>query len=253
MAGNLFAAPEIDCPICGRIARFWAPPAWLDPPRFALQRLLARWQHRVLPAHLHCPHCHTRFVDAWELPRIVVGYHGCHRDFAHGLVRGRISLAEWQASRNDYDWLGEGIYFWEHAPGRAWQWARERHGAEGAVVAAEIALGRCLDLSDIDFVDLLRESYEDTVRVYGERGAPLPANSGREFKLRRLDRAVLDRLTTATDPPGGLGFQTVRCPFEEGAPVYPGAMIRTQSHIQIAVRDRACLRLPLIFLSPREV
>ena len=40
---------------------------------------------------------------------------------------------------------------------------------------------------------------------------------------------------------GGRRFQTVRCPFEEGPPVYDGALIKTQSHVQIAVRDRACI------------
>lgn len=251
MAGNLFAPPEIDCPSWGRRARSWAPPALLDPPRFALHRLLARWYHRALPARLHCPHCHTRFVDAWELPRIVVGYHGCHRDFAQGLVRGRISLEEWQASRNDYDWLGEGIYFWEHAPGRAWQWARERHGADGAVVAAEIELGRCLDLGDTRFTTLLRLVHEDTVRWYADEGLKLPQNRGREGKLRRLDCLIVDQTVAFLDQRAALSVQTVRCPFEEGEPAYDGGMIRSQSHVQIAVRDRNCLRRPILLVQPR--
>jgi hypothetical protein len=61
------------------------------------------------------------------------------------------------------------------------------------------------------------------------------------FRLRRLDRLVMDRLTRSADSPAGLHYQTVRCPFEEGEPAYPGAMIRTQSHVQIAVQDRRCI------------
>ena len=41
----------------------------------------------------------------------------------------------------------------------------------------------------------------------------------------------------------GILFQTVRGVFEEGRPLFPGSAIRTQSHIQIAVRDVRCLRI----------
>src|SRR5205823_246968 len=92
--------------------------------------------------------------------------HRCRQDFARELVAGRVGAEEWKMSQNDYDWLGEGIYFWEHAPGRAWQWARERYGGDGAVVATEVRLGRCLDLADTEFTGLLREAYEDIVNLY---------------------------------------------------------------------------------------
>jgi hypothetical protein len=180
---------------------------------------------------------------------MVVGYHGCRRDFARDLVAGRLSRERWETSRNDYDWPGEGIYFWEHAPGRAWQWARERYEDEGAVVAAEIRLGRCLDLADTGFTDLLRQSYGDIVLLYQRNGLNLPKNSGRDFKLRKLDRLVIDRLTEFAGHKG-IFYQTVRCPFEEGDPVYRGGMIRTQSHVQIAVRDRNCIAPRIFPVSP---
>ncbi len=134
-------------------------------------------------------------------------------------------------SENDYDWLGEGVYFWEHAPGRALQSARERYGADGAVVAAEIRLGRCLDLADTAFTDLLREAYDGIKTSYEREGWPLPSNRGKDCKLRRLDRLVVNRVTQATDGSSGQYFQTVRCPFEEGEVVYDGGMIKTQSHV----------------------
>jgi len=171
----------------------------------------------------------------------VVGYHGCHRDFARNLVAGRVGVAEWKASQNEYDWLGEGVYFWEYAPGRALQWAQEHYGPQGAVVAAEVYLGRCLDLADTAFTDLLRQSYEDTVRLYERRGTRLPKNGGRDFKLRKLDQLIINNVTAASDPRGGIYYQTVRAPFEEGEAVYQGAMIGSQSHVQIAVRDKACI------------
>jgi hypothetical protein len=180
----------------------------------------------------------------------VVGYHGCRRDFARELVAGRVSIAEWKQSQNEYDWLGAGVYFWEHAPGRAWQWAHEHFGADGAVVAAEVHLGHCLDLADTGFTDLLRSAYEDMVRVYEQRGLKLPRNRGRDFKLRNLDRLVIDQLAD-TAASLGIYYQTVRCPFEEGESVYEGAMFKTQTHVQVAVRDKACI-VSRVFRVPPE-
>ncbi|OWK46557.1 hypothetical protein FRUB_00256 [Fimbriiglobus ruber] len=40
---------------------------------------------------------------------------------------------------------------------------------------------------------------------------------------------------------GGAKIQTVRCPFEEGKAAFPGAKIKMQSHVQIAVLDRECI------------
>ncbi len=250
MLRALLSPPEGKCPACGHGGCLWNEAAPLAPPRWAGHRLLARLLRRVMDAPLRCRHCRTAFVHTEELPRVVVGYHGCRSDFARDLVAGRVSVARWQSSRNDYDWLGEGVYFWEHAPGRAWQWARERYGDDGAVVAAEIRLGRCLDLGDTRFTALLPQTYEDTVGLYERAGRALPKNAGRELKLRRLDRLIVDELVVTTAAPSGLPYQTVRCPFEEGGPVYPGAMIRAQSHVQVAVRDRSCIK-PRIYLVNR--
>jgi hypothetical protein len=148
------------------------------------------------------------------LPRTVVGYHGCDQAFTTRLVAGKVDTEAWRASQNDYDWIGAGIYFWEHAPGRAWQWAQQRHKDDGAVVAAVIRLGRCLDLADTAFTALLRDAFDGTVKSYEERGLTLPKNEGKEFKLRKLDRLVVDALTEAADDNDGVHYQTVRCPFE---------------------------------------
>jgi hypothetical protein len=205
-------------------------------------RLLSRMSPRLMMVALRCGMCRYRFHHLYVVPRTVVGYHGYHREFASRLVASRVSLEEWRMSQNDYDWLGHGIYFWEYAPGRAGQWAREHFGEEGAVVATEIRLGRCLDLGDTAFTTLFQESYRGTVELYQRQGWELPKNSGRDedLKLRKLDRLIIDRLTRATDHEGGVHYQTVRCPFEEGGPAYAGAKIKTQSHIQITVRDRSC-------------
>ena len=45
--------------------------------------------------------------------RPVFGYHGCDQALADDLIAGRRSIADWPLSRNAYDWLGHGLYFWE--------------------------------------------------------------------------------------------------------------------------------------------
>jgi hypothetical protein len=52
-----------------------------------------------------------------------------------------------------------------------------------------------------------------------------------------LDRLVINELARQTD----VGFQTVRSPFLEEPPAFPGSGIRKQSHIQVAVVDRSCI------------
>jgi hypothetical protein len=85
------------------------------------------------------------------------------------LLLGGSPVNQWQPSTNEWDWLGHGIYFWEHSPERALRWAQERLAKSG-------------------------EAYD-----------------------------------------------TVRGAFLEGDPIYPGAGFSREAHIQIAVRNRACI------------
>jgi hypothetical protein len=64
---------------------------------------------------------------------------------------GEVGVEEWKQCDNEYDWLGNGIYFWEHSPERARRWA----GADGIVIGAVIQLGNCLDLTDLRYTGLL--------------------------------------------------------------------------------------------------
>lgn len=245
--------PETECPRCGSREFSWRQrrlQSLKSLTSLVTARALSKMARRIVRLEIWCKSCRSFFSSIHPLPRIVVGYHGCHRQFAADLIAGRADLEAWRMSQNDYDWLGEGVYFWEYAPGRAWQWARERYREEGAVVATEVHLGRCLDLADTAFTDLIRRSYDGTVALYKSLGGILPKNGGRDFKLRKLDRLVIDRVTKTADGPGGVHYQTIRCPFEEGEPVYDGGMIRTQSHVQIAVRDRACIGTRIYPIGP---
>ena len=165
--------------------------------------------------------------------RIVLGYHGCEPELAGALVRGEVGVEDWEPSANPYDWLGHGIYFWEFAPERARTW-----GGKGGVVGAVIQLGLCLDFTDTKYTALLRDAYEKIHRKYQREKQPLPKNKG---KRRTLDCLVINTLAAQAERREDKRFQTVRCPFLEGEPAFPGSGILEESHIQIAVRDKACI------------
>lgn len=52
---------------------------------------------------------------------LILGFHGCDQTVADKIIAGKDSLKE---SKNEYDWLGHGIYFWENNPSRALDYAK---------------------------------------------------------------------------------------------------------------------------------
>jgi hypothetical protein len=74
-------------------------------------------------------------------------------------------------SAND-DWLGEGIYFWEHGLTRAQQFAEEKRARgeleDPVVIGGYIQHGRCLDLTDVWATQLLARQYK-RLRVHLRR------------------------------------------------------------------------------------
>ena len=182
--------------------------------------------------------------------RLVVGYHGCDRAVAERVLLDGVELTK---SANEFDWLGEGIYFWEHSELRAWEfaaWKQARGEIERpAVLGAYISLGRCFDLTDREATTRLARIYDEYKVEMEAVSRPLGENrSGRggseDLLLRDLDCAVLNFGMTNLDRSEGSGgrrYQTVRGVFVEGPPAYPGAAIRSKTHIQIAVRDPACI------------
>jgi hypothetical protein len=178
-----------------------------------------------------------------QFARIVIGYHGCTRKFARELLLGVRSGRDWRPSTNDWDWLGHGIYFWEHSPERALRWAREtfaRRQGTAAVIGAVIQLGRCLDLLDEASVRLVTDSYRQLEQSYRDENLVLPQNRGRDWKRRDLDCLVINDCIRRLQS-GGARYDTVRGAFLEGEPAYPGAGFSKEGHIQIAVRNPACI------------
>ena len=54
-------------------------------------------------------------------PNIILGFHGCDQDVRDNVITGKGLLRK---SSNDYDWLGNGIYFWENNYDRALEYAQ---------------------------------------------------------------------------------------------------------------------------------
>jgi hypothetical protein len=184
----------------------------------------------------------------------VLGYHGCDRSFAQAAV---LEGAEILQSHKDYDWLGPGAYFWESDPDRAFEWARWKasidHYKDPVVIGAVIDLRNCLDLVSRKDIELLRRAHSSFVRVQTEANLPIPKNSSpkgakdKDRVLRYLDCAVLRHLhqiidSLAESDPGITPFDTVREMFVEGGRAYAGSGFYRKSHVQIAVRNPACIK-----------
>lgn len=175
--------------------------------------------------------------------RSIIGYHGCTAVTASRILRGE----SFSPSSNDYDWLGQGVYFWEHGPDRALRFIkeklrREKRRERPAVVGAVLQLGLCFDLLDTTFTANLGQVYPRFVEFLGSAGRDLPINMGPapELKRRYLDCAMLNWYLSELEADNQL-YQTVRGCFVEGGPAFPGSGIEAESHIQIAVRDPACI------------
>jgi hypothetical protein len=178
---------------------------------------------------------------------LTLGFHGCDVGIMESVVSGQDNLKE---SRNRYDWLGHGIYFWEFSPYRALQFASElnlrssskiqRPSALGAV----IDLGHCLDLLDYQNLSLVRLAYDMLVQMH--ENLDLPQNrsikDSHDFLLRDLDCAVIEMLHKLRVESGESPFDSVRGAFWEGKELYPNAGFREKDHIQICIRNPNCIK-----------
>ena len=178
--------------------------------------------------------------------RLVIAYHGCDMRVARDVLDRNGALSP---SENDYDWLGHGIYFWEHGPARALEWAEQQKKLgkikNPAVVGVILHLGNCFDFLDTHFTDLLGSVFPAFELYMQSSNQVMPVNSpvypgDSENLLRRLDCAVINWTLGLVELTYGR-FQSVRGLFQEGDLAFPNSAIRRKSHIQIAVRDPACI------------
>lgn len=183
-----------------------------------------------------------------QLPSFVLGFHGCDRKIGEAVLAGD-HIAP---SVNDYDWLGEGAYFWENSPERALSYAEhlKRHAKRGKgsikdpfVVGAIIDLRLCLNLTDEGALIELKGAHEILLASSDQLPVNAPGFQGDQDNLKRhLDCAVFQTLHQAREVVGLAPYASVRSPFLEGSALYPGTSFRKQTHIQICVRDMTCIK-----------
>jgi hypothetical protein len=102
-------------------------------------------------------------------PIQVFGYHGTSREKANTILSEGFRISD-----NDYDWLGEGVYFFQDALYRAMQWATQQHPQHPAVIRAIIQLDNCIDLLDIKWFPPLKIVYNSFREGYQRFERPLP-------------------------------------------------------------------------------
>lgn len=188
------------------------------------------------------------------LPNLVIAFHGCDEDTYKKVLYHHESLLP---SSNSYDWLGNGIYFWEDSVNRAQQWAESscarynrKHPDEPAkkpaVIGAVISLGNCLNLTDYKSSDILRAGYDILKYELEINGKELPMNrdikGNTDLLYRELDCAVIQRIHQYNQEQGKEGFDSVRGIFIEGDPVYEESGIREKTHVQICIVNPNCIK-----------
>ena len=98
-------------------------------------------------------------------PGLTLAFHGCDLKVARKVICDQVSLRK---SKNVYDWLGHGIYFWENSPERALEFAYQLKNnpppqttpvKEPAVIGAVLNLGYTLDLLDYGSLQILKEGF----------------------------------------------------------------------------------------------
>lgn len=160
------------------------------------------------------------------------GYHGTSAEAARA-----IENSGFRPSQNPYDWLGDGVYFFQDGKARAQSWATARWPA-AAVIEAQIDLNDCLDLLDPAWFEVLSDAYDAIVALYASRGEALPRQRG---LVHGMDRVVINYACEVLDQ-AGTHVTTVRGAFQEGRPAFPGSALATLAHIQVAVRDLTAIR-----------
>src|SRR5690606_33668321 len=119
--------------------------------------------------------------------------------------------------------------------------------ATPAVVGVVLRVQRWLDMTTQDGLHRFADAHQTMVELFSTEGLPLPVNESagehdEDYILRRLDNAVFHVLHQLHDDAfGGTPFyQAVRGAFPQGKYITEHSF-RTDSHIQIAVRDPGCV------------
>lgn len=176
----------------------------------------------------------------------VFGFHGTCKECLASIESNGFKI-----SNNHYDWLGPGIYFFQDAPSRAKEWAKEfkekkkikcrsakilkckGDSCESVVIGVQINLDDCMDLLDIEWYGVLSEAFD---RYLSLCGVTILEVLEQNEKFHCLDYEIFERTFKALER-DGKKINSVRAVFQEGSNVYENSYLFDKSHVQIAVRD----------------
>jgi len=127
-------------------------------------------------------------------PFTVIGFHSCDKEVGLKVLNGKDELLP---SQNSWDWLGEGVYFWEQNPLRAMEYAQASAKRTQFnkvpiktpfVLGAIIDLGNCLNLVESGSLEILGQAYKGLSQVIKGSDGKMPGN---KKDNRALDCAVI--------------------------------------------------------------
>lgn len=197
---------------------------------------------------------------------IVFGYHGTFEEAAQSMCQNEFIYKD-----RDYHWLGRGIYFFQDAPYRALEWAKNsvpevKKGKKPAVIRAEIELKseECIDLLDIRWFPHIKKFYNKYLEFSKEYSPNqisikdlLETKDEIVGKPHKLDCAIINE-TVSLLAEQKIAIHAVRAAFLEGTPIISGSHLYDRAHIQIVVRDtglsiiKKCSRLAITYDSATE-
>ncbi len=178
-------------------------------------------------------------------PFQIIGFHSCDKETGLKVLNGETDL---NPSTNSWDWLGQGVYFWEQNPTRALEYAIESSQKKQFnkvpiktpfVLGAIIELGNCLNLIEHASISILKEAYVGLEAYCKEAGRNMPENKG---DVRRLDCAVVRYVHETRKRKGEKAYDTIRCAFSEGDLLYQDSNFSTRLHIQVCVLNSDLIR-----------
>lgn len=181
-------------------------------------------------------------------PCLTLGFHGCDKSLLDAVVNNLQTL---KYSRNKYDWLGSGIYFWENDYDRALDFAKNHPGRKiksPAVLGAVIDPGFCLNLLNTKDRELVKKSHETIKNRIDNFERTLLSNYRNNNGLHNLDCLVIENLHNIRQSLNQPPFESIRGAFTEGPELYPGAGFREKDHIQLCIRNPNCIKA---FFIPR--
>ncbi len=193
---------------------------------------------------------------------LILGFHGCDESVRDKVISEKGILLN--PSENDYDWLGNGVYFWENNCKRAMDFAiflkenpphnKKQKISKPSVIGAIIDLGYCLDLLDSEYLNILKEGYNMLKKTKEDFGLNIPVNipliENEDLLKRYLDCAVIETVHQFYKDKNKHPFDSVRGVFFEGKELYENAGFKEKNHIQIALRNPNCIKGYFI---PREL